>query len=711
MSDQPRQDPQYAPLTDAIVEPPQSLWGALRKIGPGIILAGSIVGSGELILTTSLGAEWGFTFLWLILFSCVIKVFVQIELGRYAISSGKPTLTALNELPGLKFGGAQWMVWWWLLMMLTTITQLGAMVGGVGQALNFAFPHVSIRLAAFFGSNASAIGAGLSQHPEYPWCVLTAFAAIALLLTGGYKSIERITTALVAGVTLITVICVAALPATGYPIQLDEIIHGLSFGLPAAGIAAAFSTFGITGVGASELFSYPYWCLEKGYARFAGPCSSDPDWSRRARGWIRVMVLDAWVSMIVFTVATVAFYCLGATVLHRQDLHPKGPEMIRTLSQMYIPSFGQWTELVFLIGAWAVLFKTLYVASAGNSRLVADFLSLTGALSYSDVHARMRTVRLLCVAFPTVALVLYLFFRDPRGMVVIGGFAQAATLPMISGAALFLRYRRTDPRIAPSTISDFCLWLAVILISIVAFKAIYDWGAKDLLPLLQSPTKPTSISTSVPQPASLTSTTTTAHKSDDEIQLPVQRSDNDWPEEDDLNAIIRSRSERAPILMAEYARAKPTRAFSAKHRTFFIARDHAATGSDGFSKADSTPPSPGEPSVQCIDIFQMGFYTYAPIHESIQVVGLAIPKGGGTEVSLQIDFKVSEKLSGLLGVPRDRVLSATLPWNEIMQLTEVAKLGSPPPTDGEDPYWHDAKKLLISAGIPAAKVAALAPWK
>jgi manganese transport protein len=76
-------------LSDAAVQaPPQRLWPALRKIGPGIIVAGSIIGSGELLLTTSLGAEYGFVFLWLILFSCVIKVFVQIELGRYALSSG-----------------------------------------------------------------------------------------------------------------------------------------------------------------------------------------------------------------------------------------------------------------------------------------------------------------------------------------------------------------------------------------------------------------------------------------------------------------------------------------------------------------------------------------------------------------------------------------------------------------------------------------------
>src|SRR5688500_4143447 len=108
-------DPYALPPED-ICEPPATLWAALRKIGPGIILAGTIVGSGELILTTGLGAKHGFVFLWLILFSCVIKVFVQIEIGRYAISSGKPTLGALNELPGRgRFGHP--LVWWWFVMM------------------------------------------------------------------------------------------------------------------------------------------------------------------------------------------------------------------------------------------------------------------------------------------------------------------------------------------------------------------------------------------------------------------------------------------------------------------------------------------------------------------------------------------------------------------------------------------------------------------
>ena len=59
---------------------------------------------------------------------------------------------------------------------------------------------------------------------------------------------------------------------------------------------------------------------------------------------MRVMYLDAWFSMVIFTVATVSFYVLGATVLHRQGLHPEKSKMIETLSEMYVPTFGAWTE-------------------------------------------------------------------------------------------------------------------------------------------------------------------------------------------------------------------------------------------------------------------------------------------------------------------------------------------------------------------------------
>ncbi|MBS0266834.1 MAG: Nramp family divalent metal transporter [Planctomycetes bacterium] len=483
MSDATNFDP-YALPSDAIQDPPASLWQAFRKIGPGIILAGSIVGSGELIATTTLGAQWGYMFLWLILFSCVIKVFVQIELGRVAISCGKPTLGFLDELPGVR-AGVNWQVWWWLFMLLATVAQMGAMVGSVGQALNLAFPEFGAYFVRLFGAD-STIGKILTEHPEHPFAVLTAVAAVVLLLSGGYLMIERLTTVLVVGVTAITATCVLCLPFKGYPITLSDLATGFDFHFPTdpadrvKAIGMAFAVFGMTGVGAAELYSYPYWCLEKGYARFVGPRTGDPAWAVRANGWIRVMHLDAWVSMVVFTLATVSFYLLGACVLNKEHLIPAGTNTMKSLAEMYMLVFGNWTFWLFVVGGSAVLFKTLYVASASHSRLVSDFFSMAKFVKYDNAHQRLRMIKILCVFFPLFALTLYLYEPDPVGMVKFGGFAQGITLPVIGCATVYLRYRRTDRRIAPSTLTDVFLWIAAVLLVLFAGKAIWDEAAKRL---------------------------------------------------------------------------------------------------------------------------------------------------------------------------------------------------------------------------------------
>ena len=63
---------------------PVTMGAMLRQVGPGLIITAAIVGSGELIVTTKLGADVGFVLLWFIILGCLLKVFVQIELGRYA---------------------------------------------------------------------------------------------------------------------------------------------------------------------------------------------------------------------------------------------------------------------------------------------------------------------------------------------------------------------------------------------------------------------------------------------------------------------------------------------------------------------------------------------------------------------------------------------------------------------------------------------------
>ena len=121
-----------APPHSGIEAPPTTFWGTLKRIGPGLIITANIVGTGELIMTTKLGAEVGFELLWFILFGCFIKVFVQVEWGRYALSEGATSLQALNTLPGPRLR-VSWVVWLWIGMYLGTLFQMSGMVVAIAD--------------------------------------------------------------------------------------------------------------------------------------------------------------------------------------------------------------------------------------------------------------------------------------------------------------------------------------------------------------------------------------------------------------------------------------------------------------------------------------------------------------------------------------------------------------------------------------------------
>src|SRR5919112_348682 len=116
----------YALSPAAIEEPPVRFFASLRRIGPGMVLAASIVGSGELIATTTLGAQAGYTALWVVLLSCLVKPVIQAELGRYTIATGETGLEALNQIPGPRAARINWLVWAWAVMVMGTQLQVGA---------------------------------------------------------------------------------------------------------------------------------------------------------------------------------------------------------------------------------------------------------------------------------------------------------------------------------------------------------------------------------------------------------------------------------------------------------------------------------------------------------------------------------------------------------------------------------------------------------
>jgi Mn2+/Fe2+ NRAMP family transporter len=473
--------PDPSSLTVGIEEPPTTFRDALRRIGPGLILAGAIVGTGELIATTNLGAKAGYALLWLVILSCFIKVFVQIELGRYALSSGEGTFRAFSRLPG----PGLLLVWWCVAMIAVTQMQIGAMIAGVAQAIELATPGLAARLAGPLSSVSPTLADALAARPELPWAVVTTVVTIGLLATGSYRLVERGTTLLVVTFTLMTVVCVALLPVE-HRITAQDLGAGLAFRIPVGATVAAFTMFGITGVGASELLAYPYWCIEKGYGRFVGPRDESPGWAERARGWLRVMRLDAWVSMIIYTIATLSFYILGAAVLHGRTKGDGLPasQMIPTLAGMYEPTLGPRAATAFIVvGSFSVLYSTLFAATAGNSRILTDFLRVNRFIDPDSEAVRLWWVRFFCTLLPSIGFVLYLTYRNPVLMVTFGGVMQGLTLPLIAAAAVFLRYRRTDRRITPGMIWDLFLIASMVGLMLAAAFSLWN-GYTELRKLL-----------------------------------------------------------------------------------------------------------------------------------------------------------------------------------------------------------------------------------
>lgn len=492
-----------------VQSPPRTVGGTLARLGPGLIIAGSIVGSGELIATTKTGADAGIWLLWLIVIGCVIKVFVQCEFGRFTITEGRTSMDGMNLVPGPRLR-VSWLVWYWVLMFTVGMGQLGGIVGGVGQSLaltmeisgdfnrlheeqdtydNGMRPPVEKRLVEAERRQAGDSSAALDEEAQarieaaiveeigtrpnyYTWddviySGLVTLITVVLLVNGRYGMIQTVAAGLVAAFTGLTVFNLFALQSQQqWSVDLEELARGFSFRLPPAGelgtspLTTALATFGIIGVGASELVAYPYWCLEKGYARFTGKRSESGEWAVRANGWLRVMRWDAWGSMVVYTLATVAFYLLGSSVLHREGLSPEGNRMISTLAQMYKPVFGVWAAWVFLFGAIAVLYSTFFVATAGNARMATDALRVFRFLP-EDEASRLRMVRILSGVFPVISFMIYAIVKKPVVMVLVSGMAQSIMLPMLGGAALYFRYRRCDARITPGRAWDAFLWVSV----------------------------------------------------------------------------------------------------------------------------------------------------------------------------------------------------------------------------------------------------------
>ena len=446
----------YRLKSDEILEAPVRLGQKLKFLGPGFILSASVVGSGELIATTSLGAKAGFVTLWVILVSCVVKIVLQLEFGRQSITRGQTAMHMMNQMPGPRFGKLKvsWAAWSWLVLWLFKPLQLGGIIGGVAIILHIAVPALSVAI----------------------WTVITAFVVITVMLYGFYEVVEKVSLVFMALFTLFTLLALFMVQNTGFAISWPQIAEGLSFRLPKGTVGFAFAVFGLTGVGGDEILSYNYWCLEKGYARFAGVRDESESWKRRARGWIRVMYMDAFLSMVVYTIVTASFFLLGASILYQRGEIPEGYQMIETLSRIYTESVGPTAKNIFLMGSFVVLFSTLFAALAIRTRVFSDLFGVVGWIDFGNLASRLRTIRLLAILFPVLWTIAFLLIKLPVLMVTIGGIATFVMLFIVVFAGIWFRFGSTRQILPPGRLYNFFLLVsctAIILVGVYGILKLF----------------------------------------------------------------------------------------------------------------------------------------------------------------------------------------------------------------------------------------------
>ena len=376
---------------------PRTFLERIKFIGPSVIVTGSVVGSGSIVMTPLLGAAAGFLLLWWLLLSMWSKPIIQAEISRYIVVTKKTFLEAFADMPGFKTTiqgkTTSWLVWFMFIGVIPSIAGMGGLAGAVAEAGNTMFPLLSTEA----------------------WVAISCLLTWLLLYFGSYKSLERTLLVMVIFFSFMTLVIAIAMQSTEYQVSFDQISQGLSFSFPTEYLPLALAVFGFTGISYGEIMAYTYWCLEKGYADNTGNDIEE------TKHWIKTMQTDVWVTVFFITLGTLPFFFLGAGVLNnvtelQESLATSSfwdVDVISSLQNMFSLVLGGWAKWLFIILAFFVLFSTLLSGTAAFTRTISDYLISMG-LVREGTNTRKKLIKLVAFVIPFLSGLFYFILPRPK---------------------------------------------------------------------------------------------------------------------------------------------------------------------------------------------------------------------------------------------------------------------------------------------------------
>jgi Mn2+/Fe2+ NRAMP family transporter len=294
-------------------------------LGPGLLLAATGIGVGDMVASTIAGAEYGLTLLWALAAGVVIKLAITEGLARWQLVTGSTLLEGWRaKLPP-----------WALVLFLAYFTVWSFFVS-----------------SALVAASALVPSAIMPSVPLPVWGALHAAAAFAMVYAGRYDRFLKV----IKGFILLKF---GAVLASALLIALWSGADWTGFGARTE-FSATYALSLIGGVGGTvTLLSYGYWMREAG-------------WSGRAR------VPAARVDLLV-SFALVFIFCLSMTFISTQinwtgHVLDEGPRLCLLLADRIGQEIGPIGRNVFLLGFWGAAFGSVLGVWHGVPFLFDDWI-------------------------------------------------------------------------------------------------------------------------------------------------------------------------------------------------------------------------------------------------------------------------------------------------------------------------------------------------
>lgn len=402
-------------------------------IGPGIVVAATGVGAGDLVATLVAGSRFGYALLWAAVVGTVIKIALAEGVGRWTLASGRTMFDGWSSLPGAALMGGR--LNWAAAYFGVYVVVWGFVYGAAGMTA------AALPLAALFP--AVELKA---------WAMLSGLVGLTFVWFGGYGLFEKVMAALV-GVMFVTVVGLAVIVAPDVP----RLLTGLWPTLPEGSL---FYTLGlIGGVGGTiTMAAYGYWLNAKGW---------------RGPGWLAVMRLDNRVAYAVTGVFVTAMLVVGAELLHAGGVALQGGDRgLLDLGAVLEARFGRAVAVLFLVGFWATSFSSLLGVWQGVSLLFGDFWAhLRGRPEEDGVRADGGPAFRAYALWLTFPPMLLLFMDRPFAIIVAYGVLGALFMPFLAGTLVWLlNSGRLAPEHRSGWVSNLLLGAAGMLFAALAAR-------------------------------------------------------------------------------------------------------------------------------------------------------------------------------------------------------------------------------------------------